>query len=162
SVPLPERKPNKKREKALHNLMRVSFTADYVKAIVVDSGLAFAAEVPVALLTPAITEGLIRGIVHLGDVRDSDLVDWQGWEARLGQCAMAQAVGFDVDPERASQEARATLAGAGGEVREPQPGYLVTELEIGGSPLKAAVRLRDRATSLLIYFGDVKPRGREY
>jgi WD40 repeat protein len=101
SVELP--KPGRFSEEAgLRNLLRVTFRANYVKAMVLQSGdLALAAELPYELLTTEVVEGLIRGLAQLGDVKGGDLSDWKGWERRLAECALAQSTLIKVDIQQA-------------------------------------------------------------
>lgn len=150
-----------KRGTVEEKLLRVSFAANYVKALILESGPALAAEVPIAVLTPTITEGVVRGLAHLGDVDKDDLHDEVGWERRLANCSKAQAERIQLDVDDTRDEVLATLEAAGAETRDAGAGLYVAELHIGETPIKTVVRATEQAISLIAYF-DVKPKGHKY
>ncbi|MEX2644840.1 MAG: toll/interleukin-1 receptor domain-containing protein [Gaiellaceae bacterium] len=114
-------------------LLNLSFV-NYVKALALAEGrFALAAEVPPGALTPEICDGLIRGLVALGDIKDQDeLASEESWQMRIQFCKFAQQAAFSVDAEQARADVGALLEAAGA---SPLPGGLYTfDLELGEGP----------------------------
>jgi hypothetical protein len=98
----------------LHQLLRVSYLASYVKALVVASREPLlAGELPTALVTPAICKGLVRGLAELAAVRRQDLADADVWRRRLDNCNHVQGIHIVVDRERARTELERLASEAG-------------------------------------------------
>jgi WD40 repeat protein len=149
-------------EAALRSLLRVSVTADYVKALVFPDGkLALACEQQLSLLAPARVRGLAAGLAALGDVKKGDLADASGWDRRLLACRLAQAAHITLDPASALAAIRRFAAEGGLPVHEREAGALVVELDLvgAGAPLRVVVRVSEHLVSLIAYLGDTKPKG---
>ena len=149
-------------EADLRGLLGASFRADYVKALVFPDGeLAFVAEQPLALLTPARVHGLVAGLAALADVQKGDLADAPGWDRRLAACRLAQAADITIDPVAASAAIRAVAGAAGLPIEEGGTGALIVDLDpLGvGARLRLVVRVNDHLVSIIGFLGDAKPKG---
>jgi hypothetical protein len=149
-------------EAVLRCLLRVTFGADYVKALVFPDGeLAFACEQELGLLSPARVRGLVAGLAALGDVKKGDLADADAWDRRLLTCRLAQAADITLDPIQAGAAIRRLAAEGGLRVREAEAGAFIVELDpLGtGAPLAVVTRVTDHLVSLIAYLGDAKPKG---
>jgi hypothetical protein len=159
AVELPE-PVRSSRDDVLHNLLRTTFAANYVKALSTQSDkLLFAAEVPTAVVTPAVAEGVIRGLVHLGDVTKKDLREWKDCEQRLRMCTVAQARHIKLDAQAAAREIEGLLDAAGLPKSRTRRGTLVTQLKLLGVELKVLIHISGQLISFVISLGGVKPTG---
>ena len=125
-------------------ILRVSYAADYVKAVRLPSGkLAFRIEQRLAALTPSGAEGLIRSLVPLGDLKPSDLVDGSGWKERLANCTAAQTARIHVDADSVP-----TALQSGGYSFERAPGgpYRV-DVPLGAAAAPVDIVTSERAIS---------------
>ena len=147
-------------EQTLYNLLRVTFEANYAKAAVLERGdLCFTAELPAALLTPQIVEGLIRGLAALGDAAKKDLPSWEGWQQRKTLCTIAQASAFKVDVTRARAELLDLARAAGIACEERDHETFKLEWGIGGVDFKVMALLREPCISFVLALGDTRPKG---
>jgi hypothetical protein len=173
AVPLPE-PPNRKKAAAFHQLLRSSFIVDYVKAMYISEGnYGLAVELPADTVTPGVAEGVIRGLVHLGDVGKNDLHDESGWESRRLECSFTHSRYIKLDPEQAREQVRQALTDAGLPV-EGLGNQMTTEFKLGlpsapggldlsalGEldlpPIKVNIRTTERVISFIAFFGDERP-----
>ena len=147
-------------EAALTNLLRVSFAANYVKALRLgEDTIGMATEMPMEWLTPSIAEGLIRGLSHMGDVRKGDLQRWDLWEKRAMGCALAQAQHIHPDPAQSEAETARLAAAAGLQVKQIKPGLQLLEMPIAQVPIKVSARHAASLSSFIVSFSDLKPKG---
>jgi hypothetical protein len=138
-------------------LLNLSFV-NYVKALALSEGrFALAAEVPPGALTPEVCDGLIRGLVALGDVKDQDeLASDESWQMRIQFCKFAQQAAFSVDAEQARADVGALLETAGA---SPLPGGLYTfDLELGEGPRPLSLYADAGVVSLIMPW-PATPRG---
>lgn len=145
----------KKNKVALYQrLLNVSFALDYVKAIGLSEGrFALTAEIPPGALTPEVADGLVRGLVALGDVKDeNDLVDDASWQYRLELCRFQQDASITVDAERGRQEVQALLDSAGAAFGQ-------VDLGIGEGPRPLSVHASARVISLIMARPGIRPGG---
>jgi len=158
AVPLPE--PGRfGREGAYSNALRASYTTNFIKAMAVKSGLAFAAELPRAVVTPRVAEGVIRGLVYLADVKKKDLGDEEGCNERIVKCVLAQASLISVDVAKTKREVEAMFKAGGLEWSQPQDDSFVFKLDFAGTSLDVLIRTGDHAVSVILPMGGVKPVG---
>lgn len=139
----------------LKELLALSYGADYVKAIPLPGDrFALVAEVPATGLTPEVCEGLVRGLVALGDVTSqTDLLG--GWQKRLDRCREVQERHISIDPQSAGEQTHAMLAAAG--LASGPPGSY--ELNLGLETHSLAVLVNRRVISLVVTLQGVKPGG---
>ncbi|MGD2154270.1 MAG: hypothetical protein PVG79_13450 [Gemmatimonadales bacterium] len=158
AVPLPE--PGRFGRQAAHtHALRASYTTNFIKAMAVKSGLAFAAELPKAVVTPGVAEGVIRGLVYLADVKKKDLSDEEGCNARMVKCVLAQAALISVDVAKTKRDVEAMFDQAGVEWSQPQDDSFVFKLDFAGTDLDVLIRTGDHAVSVILPMGGVKPVG---
>lgn len=155
--------PAKLKEAVARNLLRVSFDADYTKAILTGEGqVRLAAELPAEVLTASVARGLVDGLSRLGDVKSGDLKSEQSWRERLDQSDLVQGLHIGVDHEKTREAIPEALTAAGLEVDEIAAGVVATKLTFRatGERFPVAVRPRQRAISLIAYT-PLKPKGDE-
>src|SRR3990170_3301866 len=160
SVPLP--KPGALgQEAALRNLLRASYLANYTKVMASDSlDLMAASEIHPSMLTPAVSEGLIRGLAALGDVRSKDLKNSDVLDQLIRQSRTAQELFIEVDADAAKREIR-RMAEAEGLTTWEKDHQLVVEFSLLGTdeaPLKVATSASGQVISLGVFTG-LKPEG---
>lgn len=158
AVPLPE--PGMfGREAAHHHALRASYTTNFIKAMTVKSGLAFAAELPKTVVTPAVAEGVIRGLVFLADVKKKDLTDEEGCNSRMVKCVLAQSSLVTVDVAKTKQEVQALFEGAGLQWSQPQDDSFVFKLDFASTDLDVLIRTGEHCVTIVLPLGGVKPVG---
>jgi hypothetical protein len=158
AVPLPE--PGMfAREAAHHHALRASYTTNFIKAMTVKSGLAFAAELPKAVVTPAVAEGVIRGLVYLADVKKKDLNDEEGCNSRMVKCVLAQSSLVTVDVAKTKQDVEAMFEGAGLQWSQPQDDSFVFKLDFASTDLDVLIRTGEHCITIVLPMGGVKPVG---
>jgi len=142
-------------------LLRMSFAATYIKAMVIDSRLLLAAEIPTSVVTPSIAEGVVRALARLGDLQKGDMRDEGTWRTVIEGATIDQATYTDLNLDRLREETLATLTGAGLDPQEIDESSYLVELDIvEGQPLKVAVRPHQLAVSLIAGFGNAKPKNK--
>ena len=147
-----------KEESWLHNLLRLSLAADYIKAVARGSDVRLACEIPRAMLTPKVAEGLIRGLAYLADSTADDFTSDAGWrELQLG-CAQRQSHFFDIDAEQAKAEVE-RLAEKKGIRTDSEGGSLRLHLPLAGTETRVVVHTSSTVVSFAAYFSDLKPSG---
>ena len=149
------------REAALESILRTSFSANYVKALSSGAGqLLWAVELPTKLLTPAVAEGVVKGLGHLADATEEDLADSDASQARTLECMMAQAAHITVDVASAEREIRAEIEAAGLETkREYEDAILTNFAKVGDAEIDLLARFSERAVSFIVYLPGLQPRG---
>lgn len=158
AVPLPE--PGMfGREAAHHHALRASYTTNFIKAMTVKSGLAFAAELPKTVVTPAVAEGVIRGLVFLADVKKKDLTDEEGCNSRMVKCVLAQSSLVTVDVAKTKREVQALFEGAGLQWSQPQDDSFVFKLDFASTDLDVLIRTGEHCVTIVLPLGGVKPVG---
>lgn len=158
AVPLPE--PGMfGREAAHYNILRASYTANFLKAMTVKSGPAFAAELPKAVVTPGVAEGVIRGLVYLADVKKKDLGDEESCNERLLKCVLAQASLITLDVAKAKRDVEAMLGEAGLSWSQPQDDSFVFKLDFANTDLDVLIRTGEHCITIVLPMGGVKPTG---
>ena len=118
-----------------------------------------AAELPISSLTPKTVEGLIRSLVHLGDVTKRDLANDAGWSERTKKCSLAQALHITVDKSAARQQILEAAASKGIEVVKQSDEMVVLGFKIAGQDLKVVARPMPLVVSFIAYLGGVAPKG---
>ncbi len=145
---------------ALHNLLRLSYLADYVKTLALkDEELLLAAELPMDVLTPQVTEGVIRGLARLADVKKGDAAKWESLQTRIAEHTMGLAEHVSVDLGRASEEVTRQANSAGFPCQRLDEGGCLVELRLADVPIKLVFRPRKTAVSFIVFLGDTKPKG---
>jgi hypothetical protein len=87
----------------MRNLLRVSGSALYTKAMVTEQGdFVLVTELPTKFLTAGITRGLVRALAKIGDVRSEQLHDWENWRTRLMDAVRLLGGEIRVDVENAN------------------------------------------------------------
>jgi hypothetical protein len=158
AVPLPE--PGMfGREAAHHHALRASYTTNFIKAMTVKSGLAFAAELPKTVVTPAVAEGVIRGLVYLADVKKKDLTDEEGCNSRMVKCVLAQSSLVTLDVAKTKREVQALFEGAGLQWSQPQDDSFVFKLDFASTDLDVLIRTGEHCVTIVLPLGGVKPVG---
>jgi hypothetical protein len=158
AVPMPE--PGMfGREVAYSQVLRASYTTNFIKAMTVKSGLAFAAELPKAVVTPPVAEGVIRGLVYLADVKKKDLNDEESCNARMVKCVLAQSSLVTLDVAKTKQDVETMFAGAGLDWSKPQDDSYVFKLDFASTDLDVLIRTGEHAISVILPMGGVKPIG---
>ena len=96
------------RRRGLLNLLRATFAAPYLRALLRRTGFfALRAEVPVEDLTPPLAKDLVSNLKLFANMTGADLAREQAWGGRIAQCTEPQPDGFSVDVE----EARRAIVG---------------------------------------------------
>jgi len=160
AAPMPE--PDETEyEAVLESLLRTSFSANYVKALSGEEGqLMWVVELPSGLLTPAVVEGVVRGLGHLADTTREDCADDDANRARLLEVMMAQAAHITVDVASAEPEIQAELEAAGlATKREFEDAVLTYFAKVGDQEIDLLVRFHERAISFIVYLPGMQPRG---
>jgi hypothetical protein len=149
------------REAALESILRTTFSANYVKALSSGAGqLLWAVELPTALLTPAVAEGVVKGLGRLADATEEDLADSDASQARALECRMAQAAHITVDVVSAEREIRAELEAAGLATKREFEDAVVTHFaKVGDAEIDLLARFHERAVSFIVYLPGLQPRG---
>jgi len=148
-------------EAVLESVLRTSFTAHYVKALSGEEGqLMWVVELPSAWLTPAVVNGVVRGLGYLADTTREDCADGDANRARLLECMMAQAANITVDVASAEPEIRAELEAAGlATKQEFEDAVLTYFAKVGDMEIDLLVRFHEHAISFIIYLPGLQPRG---
>ena len=122
----------------------------------------WAVELPMALLTPSVVEGVVKGLGHVADATEEDLADSDASQARLLECMMAQAAHITVDVASAEPEIRAEFEAAGLAIkREFDDAVLTYFAKVGDMDIDLLARFHERAISFIVYLPGLQPRGDE-
>ncbi len=147
-------------EAALRNLMRVSFLANYTKALKLgEDTIGLAVELPLDWLTPQTTEGVVRGLIQLADIRKGDMPRWDIWQQRLVQSGLSQAQSIQLDPAQSAALTEQYATAAGFAVTRTDSGAQLVEVKIADVPLKVVAKHQPFVSSFIVSFGDIKPKG---
>jgi hypothetical protein len=159
AVDLPN-SPKLGREAAFRNLLQVSFTADYVKAMTTTDGtLRLAVELRPPALTASVVRGVVDGLALLADVKSGDLRD-SGWEERLEQLGSAQARQIDIDVAEARRTIPDMLAAAGLEANELGRDVFATKLRFRDTDEHYPVAVKAQKSSIsFVGFTPLTPKG---
>jgi hypothetical protein len=130
-------------------LLGLSFAVDYVKGIALSNErFALAAEIPPGALTPEVCDGIVRGLVALGDVGNQDeLASEESWALRIQLCKLQQEASISVDPDPARAEVTALLEAAGATVGSL--GYHELDLGIGEGARPVSVHVSGKVISII-------------
>ncbi|HEX9824928.1 MAG TPA: tetratricopeptide repeat protein [Actinomycetota bacterium] len=157
SVPLPELPRRKGRKDVLRHLLRVSYEANYAKAVLLESGQVFlAAEMPMSVLTPEVAAGLLAGLAALGDGQQADLPSEERWQQRVSLCLANQSAHIRVD-EAALRSIASSFAEAGAGVGQQPDGTIVGALGLRGPGPDVVVSPTEVVISVLRHVGPLPP-----
>jgi WD40 repeat protein len=145
-------KPSVSKEEAvLRNLLRVSFEADYIKAILPESGdLRLACVLPSELVTAEVAAGVVSGLFELGGCAAGKLANAGVWRRRLRACRKAQDSRIKLDPAINGEAVRSLAEQARLKVTKRRDGSLVIRSWLPGADLDLLVRSTRRAVSLIL------------
>ncbi|MEX2210524.1 MAG: toll/interleukin-1 receptor domain-containing protein [Gaiellaceae bacterium] len=145
----PYKGKKKNKVKLYQLLLGLSFAVDYVKGIALSEGrFAIAAEIPPGALTPESCDGIVRGLVALGDVGgQDDLISEESWQLRIQLCRFQQEATIKIDEDRARAEMVALLEAAG--ARVGSLGYHELDLGIGEGARPVSLHVSSRVISVI-------------
>jgi hypothetical protein len=131
AAPLPEA-PRRLEEAVLHNLLRVSFHAAFVKAVIWEEERrpTLVSVLPALLVTPRVAGAVVRGLACLADVDRRSASEPEGWQERLALYNLGVAASIDGDVERARTAVRAQAEQTGKTVLEGPQDSLVFGLDL--------------------------------